>query len=287
MRRLARPTDAGGVPYVAKDVFKLCISRVKNASLKTRLLSIESVVESESAAFDLAAQQERLHTIARSTLIGGVVPKVEMMKVYTARMAKGSQPGRPIYDRIRNACVLNRCPLCDVGFVTTLDHHLPKSEYPVLAVTPTNLVPSCTWCQDAKDDFYPATQDGQTFHPYFDDFETDVWLKAVVVEGRPAAFEYEVGAPDHWSEMKAARARAHLRTFRLGELYTSNAGQEVVVLRHQLEKLYSAGGKVAVEAYLAGEVSTHRAARLNSWQSAMYAAALDSDWYCNGGFDLQ
>ena len=286
MRKLSKPTDNFGVPFVVLDTFRLCISRVRNVELKSRLRSVEDNIAEAAVEFDLAAESVTLYTIDRSNSVAGIVTKDEMISVYTGRMVPSTQPGRPIYDKIKNAAPLNRCPLCDVGVVTTLDHHLPKSEYPALAVTPNNLVPACTWCQDAKDNWFPNTAEQQTFHPYFDDFEGEVWLRAEVVEGTPASFEYSAAPPDAWDAVKIGRAQSHLTAFCLSVLYTSNAGQELVNIRKRLTDLNQAGGANAVKTPLLGEAETRLDARLNSWQSAMYSAAARSEWFCNGGFAL-
>lgn len=254
--------------------------------MRNRLRAVEDDVADAANEFDLAARDATLYEIVRSDNVAGTVTKDEMVRVYTGRMVPSTQPGRPIYDRIKNAAPLNRCPLCDVGVVTTLDHHLPKSEYPALTVVPNNLVPACTWCQDTKDNWFPNTAEQQTLHPYFDDFEGEVWLRAEVVEGTPAVFEYSVAPPDAWDAVRIGRARAHLEAFGLKVLYTSNAGQELVNIRKRLADLYGIGGADVVRAHLVDEAATRSHARLNSWQSAMYSAAARSEWFCNGGFAL-
>ena len=284
MRKLPKPTDHLGVPFVARDVFRLCISRVRQIDLRNRLKSIEDDVAKAAAKFDLSAGSATLHQIARSADVAGKVTKDEMVAVYVGRMVPSTQPGRPVYDRIKNGAPLTRCPLCDVGVVTTLDHHLPKSKYPALTVAPNNLVPSCTWCQRAKDNWFPKAVEEQILHPYFDDFEGEVWLHADVVEVAPAVFEFSAAPPEAWDQVRTDRAKTHLKTFDLDVLYTSNAGQELANIRKRLADLYAIGGADAVRAHLVDEAATRSHARLNSWQSAMYSAAADSEWFCEGGF---
>ena len=105
-----------------------------------------------------------------------------MIKVYTNRMAKEGAPGRPVYNALKLAA--RRCPLCGHRDVSTLDHYLPKTAFPLLCVTPSNLVPACSDCNKVKSDALPATAADQTLHPYFDDADQDAWLKAEVVQAR-------------------------------------------------------------------------------------------------------
>ena len=284
MHHLPTPSDENGVHLEAREVFKLCISTVQNRTLRARLISIEGAVEDAASKYDAAASTTQLHLLPRTSDVGGVVSKAEMVNVYTQKMVPATQPGRPIYNRIISAPPLGRCPLCDVGFVSTLDHHLPKTEYPVLAVTPNNLVPSCSWCQRAKAEAYPDTIEHQTLHPYFDDFEDEIWLYANIVEESPASFVFYVDPPSHWPQTKAERLRYHLRTFQLQKLYVSNAGSHLIDIRQSLTELLRSGGPSDVRKHLEREARSRLAVHPNSWGSAMYRAAANSDWFCSGGF---
>ena len=167
MRKLECPSQTAAASY------DLCISRVRNRSLRTRLRSVRPNVTSAAANYVTLAETSLLHTFPRSANVAGAVTKEEMGAVYTARMVGKKGPGRGLYDALIAGATRGRCPLCGVGQVTTLDHHLPKSKFPVLSVTPANLVPACTWCQNAKLEGFPRTAEEQTIHPYFDDFEDE------------------------------------------------------------------------------------------------------------------
>lgn len=283
MRKLPKPCDKNGAAFAPKDVFDLCISNVRNADLKARLHDERDAIARAAVDYDKAAAAARLHKIERHTDIGDVT-KDEMIDVYTKRMVPKSQPGRPVYDRIISAPKHQRCPLCDVGAVNTLDHHLPKTEYAILSVTPNNLIPSCMWCQRAKKTGYPTSAGEQTIHPYFDDFESAAWLQAEVVESTPAAFRFFIQAPADWDDTNVQRLKSHLVTFELPLLYSENAGSELSGIRHRLNRIFNAGGSDAVQKHLQEEAVSWEQESRNSWKAAMFRAAAASDWFCEGGF---
>ncbi|MBD3672002.1 MAG: hypothetical protein HUJ26_00625 [Planctomycetaceae bacterium] len=206
------------------------------------------------------------------------------MKVYTDRMVKKKSPGRSIYERILLAPKHRICPFCGIGTANTLDHYLPKSEYPVYAVNPSNLVPCCEWCQGEKKEYYPRSKGKQLLHPYFDDVENELWLTAEVVEGVPASFRYFASPPDTWATFQKRRLDAHLKELNLNELFSINAGSRLSEIRSRLIKLHQKGGEIAVREHLSEELESMEADHLNSWTSAMYRAAIESDWFCEGGF---
>lgn len=278
MWKLDRPAQA------AEDVFTTCISRVRDPDLKARLAAVTQVVRDASIVFEAAATSTTLHSIARHETVGGIVTGVEMQAVYTARMAKKGAPGRPVYDHLISGAPHGRCPLCGQRMVSTLDHHLPKANFPSLAVAPLNLVPACADCNKAKLASV-ATQAAQVpLHPYFEDIDEQQWLKAAVEQTTPAAFRFYVEPADNWSEVLAARVRLHFDVLGLGRLYGSHAAEELLNIRHQLVELHALGGADIVRAELEQRAQSCEAARLNGWRTATYQAMAQSEWFCDGGF---
>jgi hypothetical protein len=215
--------------------------------------------------------------------VGGLTQD-ELVTVYTYRMVNQERPGRAVYDAILARVPNQRCPLCGVGGVSSLDHHLPKAEFPTLAVVPTNLVPACGDCQAAKKSYYPKSADQHTLHPYFDDYDSVKWLKAKINQSEPLSFEFfaDPGAPV--SAVVLARFNTHLRVFKLLKLYASNAGSELSGAQGQLHRLLVNGGAGAVRDHCLEVADSWARVSLNSWRSAMYTAAAENNWFCQGGF---
>jgi hypothetical protein len=124
--------------YSAEDTFAACISCIRAPALKARPVSATQSIIDASDAYEIAAEAQILDQIVPDPLVNDTVTTAEMEAVYTDRMAKQNTPGRPIYDDIF-AAAKGRCPLCAHRAVTTLDHHLPKTHYPALAVAPLDL----------------------------------------------------------------------------------------------------------------------------------------------------
>lgn len=277
MRKLDKPNDNAG------DVYQTCIDIVKNKSLKARLRSIKPDIEAAAVAYDTAASAVSLFMLPQVDNVGRV-SKAEMSDIYEYRMVKQGTPGRLIYDRLLAAPLHGRCPLCGQRLVSTLDHYLPRVSYPTLAVMPVNLIPACADCNKIKHHFTPATANEQTLHPYYDDVENDLWLRAEVLEQSPAAIRYFVVTPHGWNATKAARVRKHFSLFKLASLYSSYAASEIVDVRHLLDKLFAKSGAVAVRNHLQDQADTCSRAHINSWRTAMFAALASSNWFCSGGF---
>jgi hypothetical protein len=278
MWSLKRPTLS------AQSAFTTSISRVRNAALAARLASATPAIVEASAQFDDAARVHRLHEFPAHHEVEPDITVGEMEKVYTQRMAKGGAPGRDIYDEIFASAPSGRCPLCMQRFVATLDHHLPKAHYPALAVAPLNLIPACSDCNKAKLAARPITADDVPLHPYYDDLGDEVWLTATVVESRPSALRFEIARSVAWDDTLFARVNRHFRSLGLAALFASEAAEELLHIRHQLEIMRDTLQADGVRDELERRSRSCAAARVNGWRSAAYTAWSKSGWFCDGGF---
>jgi hypothetical protein len=277
MKKLPKP------PHLALDVFTTCNSRVRDLDLQTRLGEIAPNVVSAAADYENLAERVELHLFPATETVGRVLCD-ELKKVYTDRMVGQESPGRWIYDEIIASPKNGTCPLCNERQIKQLDHHLPKSSYPILSVVPVNLIPTCSDCNKTKTAGCPTNQEEQTFHPYFDDFDSEQWLYATVAETRPPALVFETRQPAGWDDVKYKRLTRQFANLELHVLYAVKAATQLRGIQGSLSDLHAAGSAEAVRLYLIGEYESRRRADLNFWQTATYQALAESPWYCNGGF---
>lgn len=265
------------------ETFKTCISQMKDPVMKNRLIAILPNIEAAAIDYLEKAELGKLHLIKQLSVIGAV-PGSEMIKTYDNRMAKKGQPGRPIYDRIKLLPENDRCPFCDHRNVSTVDHILPKTHYPIFAVTPVNLVGCCADCNKAKLDVVPTSASDVVLHPYFDGATDQQWLAADVVKQIPAALTFYVINVPEWSATLNARVANQFRLLGLASLYSAQAARETSDIRQNLQRHFDSGGPDAVQEELEYQWRSRRENRINSWQTATYQALAGSDWYCNEGF---
>lgn len=265
----------------AKDIYDLTISRVSDEDLGLRLRSASVHIGSAEALYIHLARAHDLHEFPTDHDIGDASPK-ELVTNYEQRFRGMKSPGRDCYLALRSIATL--CPLCGCGRVASLDHYLPKSRFPELAVTPTNLIPSCLDCNGSKLASTPTTRGEQTLHPFFDEFDGEVWLSARIYDDKPGVFLFEVSAPARWSPKVVARLETHLHVFELKRLFASQAASEysgaVGRFKGTLERVGTAG--------LIDELERHQKSleddQRNSWQAAMYRALSSSTWFAKGGW---
>lgn len=276
MRTVQFPNLSG--PIVLSD----CISGVKDVALATRLKSIQPALDAWGKIYHAEASSSTLYNLPRMTELGSVTKK-ELESLYSEQMSAVNGAARRYYNALRNSTANSKCPLCGIGTVTVLDHHLPKSKYPYLAVFPPNLVPACDFCNNAKKAKYPKNAGQQTLHPYYDDFTSQQWIFGNLDTGGPPTLLFFVAPPAHWTPIDCQRVGRHFDAIKLGISYVSNANDDMILLREYLEKLSLRGGTKAVESYLLEERDKY-SGRLNSWQHVMYQTLAGSPWFISGGF---
>lgn len=272
--------------FTAQDAYTTCISIVKDADLKKRLASCENLIVDAENEFKSKITKGQIYTISKEKSVNGNVTAKELEKVYTQRMAKKDVPGRAIYDKLISAPKLGICPLCSHYLVETLDHYLPKADFPRLSTTPVNLVPSCYTCNKTKLTSSPSKPEEETLHPYFDDIENDEWLFAVINKTSPPTITYFVRPPVEWSDLLKERVKYHFSSFSLNKLYSTQAAVLLRNICNRLEAIHNSLGIKGVKKYLKEEGESRYLVDKNSWQTVFYKTLSIDDWFCDGGYKI-
>lgn len=269
-------------PQGATEVLETCVGGVADPALQGRLQAITPQLVATAANYDQLARVQSLHQVVRTENVGAVT-RSELEELYSKQMSAANGAARLIYSALRNASPNGKCPLCGIGTVTVLDHHLPKARYPNLSVCPFNLVPACDFCNNAKRARFPTCAEEQTIHPYYDDYTQQQWIFAQLdVAGSPVLVFY-VDAPEQWPEVARLRAKRHFDVVKLGVSYTSNANDDLITLRDHLATIAATKGAAGVQAYLAEEQARY-ATRLNCWQHVMFQTLAANPWFVGGGY---
>ena len=170
--------------YNQENIIDDCISNMRDKnSTKSRVVSSKNEIVSKSKEYDELAQKGQLGTLREYENIKGGATKSDMLILYDQKFARKEQGGRKYYDAIKLLAPYGRCPLCGQREVKTLDHYLPKSKFPLYAVTPYNLIPACSDCNKDKFNDVSICREKETIHPYYDDFTDEVWIKAKMFTG--------------------------------------------------------------------------------------------------------
>jgi hypothetical protein len=273
------------------DVLQTCIDSIRSDDLTVRLNSINPQLTVAVQDYSQKVATADLFQIVpfdgdNDAIVAGSVRKKELKGLYTSHMVPASKLARTYYDQLQMSAPLNICPFCGFGHVSTLDHYLPKANFPLLSILPINLVPSCADCNKGKSNAIAVSKEEQCLHPYFDQghFINEQWIFAEVLETFPPILTFRVVSPIHWNHDDKERIKSHFIDFKLANRFRVQAATEIPVLKGELEYDYSINQNVGVQQALERKYLAAAAQHVNWWKTAMYQALARSDWYCSGGF---
>lgn len=291
MRSIQKPIDPMGNAYDPGTIFNLCVSKIRDDLLRNKLIAVSPEISSAGIEYERQAVTRSFNLIPRvNSLGGGTVSNDELKQVYEERMVPKASPGRVVYDRIMRLGKKGsrKCPLCGIGLCKTLDHYLPQSEYSDLVVNPNNLVPCCRDCQSAKANHFPINPLKQTFHPYYDNFQSARWLYAEVQATAPASITFIIRNPHdpvNFPYPMISRVRTHMKELGLYSVYTDYACELSQDMRDTLSDLLNEGTPRDVRSHLEESATKARRRATNHWNTASLEAMASSRWYCAGGFN--
>lgn len=173
----------------------------------------------------------------------------------------------PILKTLRDRS-LTLCPMCgEAGTPNTLDHYLPKQDYPDFSILPLNLVPACDICQGHKLARYIGP-DGRLFlHPYYDTFLSGRVVELIIHPGYNAPRAELRCHPVVPNEATALVTR-HLEELQLHARFKATFKKEYIrVLRHA--RRMRDGNRDVPQAFK--DLLHHAADRsINSWEHILY-----------------
>ena len=276
MRKIEKPNN---------NIAEILDNAIKhlNSPRKEHIENARGIIEEKTNEYDVLGQRGELHTIQIHNNVEELADKEDMEALYTQKMVPKDSPNRYIYDSIMFLAPFQKCPYCQQNLVKTLDHYLPKSKFVTYSVSPYNLVPSCTDCNvDKRAKTYDKSET-QLFHPYYDDFDDTVWLKAIIVEKIPISFQFYADPESSVPEEKAKRIIHSFSPdgYNLNEIYTLHSAEKFYECFPRIQELFRKGGRQLAEERLNEYIEDATNISNNSWQAAMYRAMIESDWFWN------
>ncbi|MGM7699432.1 hypothetical protein [Microbacterium sp. A84] len=210
---------------------------------------------------------------------------------YDIRLSSKKGPGRAYYDEMRLQAPGGNCSNCMARDAAALDHYLPKIDFPVVAIQPTNLLPICTACNGVKLRQSATAATEQFLHPFFDRLGPERWMHVTVLEEPSSPTVFEVRRASNWDETLHQRVQSHFRRFELGILLSQKAGTLLGNHRLAFESFFTdtpgGDGPAAVQREAARLAMSYAGEPQSAWAAAAFEAWSNSTWFCNGGWRME
>ncbi|MFD9752476.1 hypothetical protein [[Kitasatospora] papulosa] len=266
-----------------------CCTGMKDGAEEKRLRGRLADMQTAEASYLRHAENGDLHALLtepglrRHTDRNPDPDRKALLRIYDQGMVTRRE-GRALYDRIKALAPHGECPLCGIGEVDTLDHYLPKSHFPLCAILPVNLVPACMHCNHDKGSATSGSPGTQPLHPYFDQLGQGRWLVAEILPTIPVTACFAVRARSEWPDVLTARVKYHFTAYDLGDRYALKAGRHLAGQHRRHRQLLGIEPEVLRET-LREEAESWTRTNPNAWETALYFALADSDWYLTRGLE--
>lgn len=184
-----------------------------------------------------------------------------------------------------------RCPFCGIGESSTLDHYLPKEQYPEYSVFPPNLVPCCSPCNTCKrDKILDDDTDVRLFvHPHFDQIPLTLFLAVDLdLQVNAIILTFRITRPIGMALATFQHLQAHFRLLKLADRYQRMALEHMGGQYRVLKRTYGLGEdaeRVSNELTLDAQDFEARYGK-NYWLAVLYKALAEHDDFCDGGFEV-
>lgn len=271
MRCLKKPD------FKVEAIVKECAASYSDEEKKERFISCAKHIQEKSVEYENCAEEGEWVNIPQEVKVNGIIDKSEMKSLYDDKFVKHLPEKEKYYDKIMNLAVYGKCPLCGIGQVSTLDHYLAKSIYPTYAVTPINLVPVCKDCNFTKSNTSFSSNSEAPFHPYFDNVDDFIWLKASLeFSENTLVASYYVN--DEFSVVNKEmyfRLKNHFEMLELSKAYAVQAATEIAENMSLWIEKYLEWGQEGLRAHLKDCLISKEKVHRNTWNAALLRALID------------
>ncbi len=285
MRKLSRPNIDPNYALAQ------CIDGVSNALTKSHYIANQPYLQQGFNDFESATSAvnwcdlPRVPNGNKSRVIVGNLTKEQLTKLYSEHMVGSTGAARQIYDDILVAAN-DKCPFCaGIGHAATLDHYLPKANFPLYSVFPTNLVPCCRDCNTKKLAAFPTSADAQTIHPYFDSehFFVEKWTCATLIRTEPISINFDICPPPSWATADQKRVASHFKNYDLARRFSVEAATELSILINQRRTIFRGLSAVDFRSTLS-EQGCIPSIPINGWRRTLYTALAETSWFSEINF---
>nr|WP_180164566.1 HNH endonuclease [Stenotrophomonas sp. SbOxS2]NYT97653.1 HNH endonuclease [Stenotrophomonas sp. SbOxS2] len=184
-----------------------------------------------------------------------------------------------------------RCPFCGISESSTLDHYLPKEQYPEFSVFPKNLVPSCAFCNTRKRDriLDEGTKVRMFLHPCYDVIpDTEFLTVRARMEADALILSYRLTRPAGMALRTFRHLRSHFNELDLADRYRRMGLEHLGGQYPALHRAYgsSENAERVAEKLIEGAVDFEEVSGPNYWLAKLYRALAGNDDFCDGGFEV-
>jgi hypothetical protein len=256
----------------------------ENLDKQDRLINLETYVLARYVVYENF--KNNLEMIENS-LITDELDKKSLISCYN-RNKDGYLEGEVVAKilEIQSVQHKNTCPYCGIDRPKTIDHYLPKSDFPEFAIYPPNLIPCCGRCNTKKNDRWINNGRRLFFHYYFDIAPRHKFLYASLkfnskMNDQIPIVEFRIHNDGNIDPKIFSLIQAHYQELNLLEEYSEYVIRDLSSVHDNVSHNTHRPISEHIQTLKESMESDVRLFGINFWRTSMYQAIIDSNEFFN------
>ena len=213
----------------------------------------------------------------------------ELKSLYKGQLSRQGSKARYVYDHVMANARHSLCSYCQYGVANALDHFIPITVVPALAIDPWNLVPACDRCNKLLLNSFSTSATHQLLHPYANPASLSSstrWLRANVHPGPQPVVAFHADPDSDLAPAVRTRVLQQFEQLQLDILFRVVSARELSGTKARLTELFPGGQSTLVAAHLAELSADALAVEANDRRGVMYEALAADSWFTSIGYEL-
>lgn len=216
-------------------VHQLAVARKNDSDSKRRLLNIERIIQSEYSVYQAHFKANNLYRVKANKV--ATASKSDLIPLYQYQ----SKTIREVRDKIRRnqvQTITTTCQNCTINSANTLDHILPKGQFPAFVVNPLNLFPCCSECNSIKKD----SSSSEFLNLYLDPLPNEQYLFVNVQKDRDGELNFNYTIRNNQNKIPAnlfSVIESHYHSLKLPERFRLSSVEQISELKATINSFLS------------------------------------------------
>ncbi|WP_419868720.1 HNH endonuclease signature motif containing protein [Chryseobacterium sp. CT-SW4] len=258
-------------------VYKDAVKRKRDITKKNVLIGLESRIEPQ---FILYAEKFNDKKIYEITSLGfddaekSVLIDLYQYNSYVIRSLKNKILDKQI------ATINATCQYCTLNSVETLDHFIPKEEFPEFSVNPLNLLPCCPTCNSKKSYLCFDGEESLFLNLYLDELPNKKYLKAEFDFNNDIPLvTFSLYNPENIDRINFRTIRNHYERLNLLERMREKSNEIITEIINSLRTYYKLDSDIeSLKNFIVDEENENKEAYgYNYWKSVLRLSLIQYD----------
>lgn len=272
---------SNNTPYIQRHINvvsskKNMIKGVSN-SIKTNLIALQPQIISRYNLFEQAIRNNTLFSFLEDSQL--ILHKNDLLSCYNRKLSKVKEITQLI-ESSQPRGFLRRCPYCGIILPKTYDHYLPESIFPELAVHPLNLIPCCSSCNSAKNNFFKSNTNRIFLYFYGDTIPNVQYLGiTLIIKSNSIGANFNINIPNNIVNPVWNVLDEHYKRLDLISQYNEMVNDEITEIILSC-RIYVRNGGRNISGYLNGFIIENEALfGMNHWRVVLMKALSNSFYF--------